>query len=104
MRILSASRREADESSAHGGGNDLPLGERTSDNLIGKHHIKIVLAVDTPNYMVARHADSGGDVNSLLGSTVSALYCHHDIACTGSGLLRGDSLRAADSTIEQESG
>jgi hypothetical protein len=56
--------------------SDLPLGEWTAHNLIGKHHIKLAVAVDTPNCLIARHAKSGagGDVNNLLGFTISTLY------------------------------
>jgi hypothetical protein len=66
---------------------DLPLRERAANNLVRKYYIKLVVAVDTANHLTARHAKSSarGDVNNLLGLTMSALYSHFDIARSGAG-------------------
>jgi hypothetical protein len=74
---------------------DLPLREWAAHNLIGKHHVKLVIAVDAPNYLRTLHAKSspGGDVNNLLRFTILALYSHFDVACSGTGHFQCHDLR-----------
>jgi hypothetical protein len=56
--------------------------ERPAYNLIGNQHVEILLAVDTPDHLMAHLCAAGiaGKMNLLLGLAVVAFHSHHDIA------------------------
>ena len=59
--------------------------ERPAYNLIGKQHVEILLAVDTPDHLTAHlcAASTAGKMNLLLGLAVLAFHRHNNIAFVG---------------------
>ena len=59
--------------------------ERPAYNLIGNQHVEILLAVDTPDHLMAHlcAASTAGKMNLLLGLAVLAFHRHNNITFVG---------------------